>query len=435
MAALPSLPASRVPLRGPDGLLARTLTVGRVDNLRLRYALWWLAVAAAVPGLVLIAVHFQLGNDADVPLIAADRWIHGHTPYLAAAFRSGAGLGVPFLYPPYVLAYLAPLLFLPRGLVVAGFVLVGLIAAVVACRRLGVPALAIPLLLLWPPFTEGIWNANVQLVAFAAFAVAFYEPRPLGRWRPTPRILDRSLGLGVGLAGAAVAVIKVSQVQPWVVLLRRAPRTALIAACLAGFAVLVTVPLTGLHVYLDWLAQDRRAADPSWVFVGSSLLRFLPPVAVGIAGTLATAAMLVVGGPEAAAWAGLAAIVAAPNVHTYTWLFLLPAMLLVRREVALLAAIAVASYDPTFQWLGWLAVAGAFALGLRWPAFREPVAAVPGTDAAEAEETEAAGRQVPKAPAAGSASPRRRSRPARGVVESDGDDADTDVDGALAGST
>src|SRR5712675_2590018 len=69
-------------------------------------------VAKALIGTVLIAPRF--GVDVEIPLSAAERWLAGQPPYLASAFTSAPGATQPFLYPPYVLPFLAPLTGLPR---------------------------------------------------------------------------------------------------------------------------------------------------------------------------------------------------------------------------------------------------------------------------------------------------------------------------------
>lgn len=359
--------ASDLAVRRPASLVR-----GHPASRRLRAALLWLVAVGVVPSVLVLSLDFPIGVDAGAPLVAAERWIQGQTPYLANSFGAHPGLDVPFLYAPYVLPYLAPLLAFPRLLVVGAALMAGLGAAILACRRLGVPAMATPVLLLWPPFVEGIWVANVQLIAFAAFVLTFWVAEPTGPWRPRARRLEASLGAPVGLAAAAVAVVKVSQVQAWVVVLRRAPHAALAAAAVVGVIVLATLPFTGLPIYGEWLDQVRRAADPAWALIGSPLLLFLPaPLAWSLA-ALSIVAMLLLPRRDAGAWAGIATLVAAPNVHTYTWLFLLPAMLSVRREVALLAALAVATSQPAVQWLGLLAVAACLGLSGRWPTLREP---------------------------------------------------------------
>src|ERR1035437_8732650 len=49
-------------------------------------------------------------------------------------------------------------------------------AAVWTCRRLGIPWLAVPCVMAWPPFSEALVTGNVQVLSFAAFVALLYEP-------------------------------------------------------------------------------------------------------------------------------------------------------------------------------------------------------------------------------------------------------------------
>ena len=63
-------------------------------------------------------------------------------------------------------------------------------------------------------------------------------------------------------------------------------------------------------------------------------------------------------------------LIVAPNLHAFTGLFALPAMLLVRREIALVAVIGMASYTAPGWWIGVASVAIALALSGRFPGLR-----------------------------------------------------------------
>jgi hypothetical protein len=69
-------------------------------------------------------------------------------------------------------------------------------------------------------------------------------------------------------------------------------------------------------------------------------------------------------------------VVAAPNLHTFAWLFTLPALLVVRREVGLVVAILIASYNPVLAWIGVAGVGWAMVAGTRWPVLLEQQMAV-----------------------------------------------------------
>ena len=68
--------------------------------------------------------------------------------------------------------------------------------------------------------------------------------------------------------------------------------------------------------------------------------------------------------------------VLAARDRVFGMLMLLPGMLAVRREIALLAALCVASYTLQGLWLGVLLVTVALVVGTRRPAWLEPAAPV-----------------------------------------------------------
>src|SRR5436190_430683 len=173
-------------------------------------------------GTVLIDARFAV--DIEIPLRAAERWLAGDAPYLASAFTSPPGATQPFLYPPYVLPFFALLSELPRQLVGAMAVAIMLVAAIAACRRLGIPWIWLPLVLLWPPFAEAIFGANVQMLLFAAFVFLFYRVGA-APWTPIDRNLEspRESDVQIGALATVVGAVKVSQVHAWLFTLRRRP--------------------------------------------------------------------------------------------------------------------------------------------------------------------------------------------------------------------
>ena len=119
------------------------------------------------------------------------------------------------------------------------------------------------------------------------------------------------------------------------------------------------------------MSQLKRAADPDWVAGGAPLASLIGTTAAFGAAILSLVAAVVVRRPNAGAWIGLLMLVAAPNLHTFGWLFALPALLVVRREVGLVVAILIASYNPVLAWIGVAGVGWAMAAGTRWPALLE----------------------------------------------------------------
>jgi hypothetical protein len=78
-------------------------------------------------------------------------------------------------------------------------------------------------------------------------------------------------------------------------------------------------------------------------------------------------AAVLVRGPRSGAWIGLLMLVAAPNLHTFAWLLALPAMLVVRRELGLIVALLIATYNPILAWVGVACMGWALGAGVRWP--------------------------------------------------------------------
>ena len=154
-----------------------------------------------------------------------------------------------------------------------------------------------------------------------------------------------------GLA-TVVGAIKVSQPHPWVYVLRYRPRAAIGGALVMAAIVAATLPLTGIDLWLDYLAQLRLAADPTWDLGGFQLARFAP---AGVGLVVAVACIVgvwFVPRERAAGWIGVLSVVGALSLHIFGLLFLVPAMLLIRIEAALLAAIFIATYSYEGAWAG-----------------------------------------------------------------------------------
>jgi hypothetical protein len=353
---------------------ARAFTVGSGPNRLFRAFLWAAAAAVSLVGVRDLLAGYPPFADIEIPLRAAERWLAGGQPYLASAFQAPPGYELPFLYPPFMLPLVAPLTLLPRELVWAGWFGLCVLAGLVIVRRLGVPWLAAPLVLLWPPFAEAILGGNVQLLLVAGFVLLFFE-RPSRAWTPAPRdpaIADRP-ALIDGVLGAAIPAFKLSQPHAWVALLRRRPVAAFAGLAVFGAIALATLPLVGLDLWLAWMEQLRRAADPAWPLAGASLTAGMPAyVVLGVAAGTALIC-LVVPLARLGAWTGMLTVVGAPSLRMFGILFAAPAMLTIRRELALIAAALIASYTLEGLWLGLFLVLGAMLAAERYPAVREPL--------------------------------------------------------------
>jgi hypothetical protein len=332
---------------------------------------------ALVPTIYVAALLVQIedvGNDFAIPLAAADRWVNGERVYDPESFGVVTGPGLPFLYPPLVLPILSPLLGLPHEALVWLARLVCLVAGLFICHRLRLPAWTWPLFLLARPFSEAILAANVQIVLVAAFAALFFRRGP-GRadFRPLhwdPADESRS-DLTTGVLAAATPTIKVTQVQAFVYVLRWRPRAAIVGLLLVAALGVASLPLVGIDLWFEWLAQLERArlnGGPA----GMAPVTYLGS-AIGLSLlALSVLAVLRVPRREAGTWVGILTVIGAASLHAHGFAYLLPAWLAIRREIALVATIFGASLWDRGLWTGALIVMGTFALSIRWQWLREP---------------------------------------------------------------
>ncbi len=291
--------------------------------------------------------------------------------YVAQGFSDPNAIP-PFLYPPFVLPFLVALQAIPQEILRWAWLGLMIAVALVTCRRLAMPWWLLPFALAWPPFAEGIWNGNLQILLFATFVFAFWEAPSRHDLASRPRDLDDPrTDARVGFLAATVGAVKVSQAHAWLVVARHRPRAAVVGALPWVAVVLVTLPLTGLVLYVEWLRQASLASDPTWPMIGVPLLVYLPGPIVGAIIVASIVAAWRLRGPDSGAWVGLLMLIVSPNLHAFTGLFAIPALLLVRREIGLVAVLAMASYLAIGWWLGVVLIAGAM-IGSRWvPGLRE----------------------------------------------------------------
>jgi len=375
VAAEPAQPADTAETAQPADPVRRT-PLARLKMVAPARALEIVAAAVAIVGGVIVLLTHPVMVDLEIPLRAVERWVHGGEPYLASSFSASEGYGLPFLYPPPVLPLLAPLLALPRGVVVAAWLVATGGAAIFLARRLGVPWRAVPIALCWQPFAEGLVGGNAQVLLVAAFVAVFFDP-PAGPWRPTPRD-PRDGGRPAAVDGILAAVtpaLKLTQPHAWAALLRRRPLAALLGLIVAAAVALATLPLVGVGTWQVWIAQLGRAADPAWELRGSSLVQLLPGLLSPAATGLTVVLVMLVPTRRLGAVAGLLLVLGAPSLRSYGVLFLLPAMLAVRRDVALVAVILIGTGVMPGVWAGILLVSLAFAAGDRLDVFLAGIAA------------------------------------------------------------
>jgi hypothetical protein len=358
----------------PESPLRRILSPGLRGNQLLRFALLVVGIPPTLYAFHYLFIHIPLGVDMEIPLQAAQRWVSGEVVYDPASFAIAAGPGLPFLYPPFLLPFLVPLLLLPAQVVLGAWVLTCLAASAWALRRLCVPWPWVPLLLASPPFAEGILAGNVQVVLFALFVAMFIARAAAPPFQPPdrdPAGPEASL-VRDGLLASLIAMVKASQLHPWVYLLRRRWRSAILGAAMLGAVVLATVPITGLALWSDWLQQVQRAADPAWANGGFGLDRYLGATASRAIAIACVLAVLFVPRRDAGAWVGILSVVGSIYLRTFGLLFLLPAGLRIRRELGLAAFALIGTYTVSGMWAGIVIVVVGFTLGSRFAALREP---------------------------------------------------------------
>jgi Glycosyltransferase family 87 len=352
-------------------------TVGTPANRLLRFSL---LVLAALPTLLAAwrLVGWQIpGVDLLISILATQRWVNGGEPYVASSFGAVLGPDLPFLYPPFVLPLLAPLLRLPVEWVLAASVGICCGVAVWTLGRFRVPLRWMPAFLVWAPFLEGIVSGNVGIIAFAAFAALFFaraaspaDFHPTDRDPTDPRVA----GVTEGLKATIVAAVKVSQVHASLYLLLRRPQAALAGLACLGFLVAATLPFTGIAIYGDWVRQLGRAVDPTWIYAGTGLWLLLPRelTLAGAAGSIV--ALWWVPRRSAGMWVGVLAVIGGLSTHTYGLLFLVPAMLRLRREIALVGAMFIGLLNPTGLAVGATVIVVGAVASIALPALREPEA-------------------------------------------------------------
>ncbi len=330
-----------------------------------------LLVASLLLLLILLIVKAQIGTiwvgpragvDLRIPLLAAERWQAGGEVYQASAFEAGPGATQPFLYPPFVLPFLSLLTGLPRTAVLWAWIAILLGAAVYTVRRLRIPWLWVPLVLAWPPFTEGIVDGNIAILMFLAFVVLFY--RSAGSpWRPEPRDVSKSEESAVELGALATVIgaVKISQPHAWLFVLHYRWRAAVIGAIGMVVLVLATLPFTGIDLWFHWLDQVRRAGSSTWDLGGFAIPRFLPTPALGLVVAVVCAiAVWFVPRRDGGPWVGVLSTVGSLSLHIFGLLFLVPAMLIIRLELAIIAACFIATYSYEGCWAGIVLVTVAY---------------------------------------------------------------------------
>lgn len=260
--------------------------------------------------------------------------------------------GYPFLYPPLTLPFFAALSRLPEVVAQAIWVAGSAGLGLAALRVIGLPRRWLLPALLWPPLFQGLWVGNVAVPALALFAV--------GPW----------LGAGLILGSAFKSYTGVAAL--WLIEERRWGEIAAGIGALVALVV-VTLPLTGIGLWSDWLNslgvyQTSQQSLPG--LYGFGLPRFVPFV-VYVA--LALAAVVVAfraRGKMSLARLGTATVVASPSLFGHGLLMAAPSMLSLRSPWLWLAVGLLSTPDGPAWWLAVAVVAASWAV----PAMRRAAA-------------------------------------------------------------
>ncbi|MDQ2933546.1 MAG: DUF2029 domain-containing protein [Chloroflexota bacterium] len=217
---------------------------------------------------------------------AVDRFFSGGALY-APAQLSGpylmprATIEVGYTYPPPSVLLLAPFAAGVPGLVAwlvvnAGILLTGVTAIIHRGFRTSLPlALAISAfsLALYPPFTDGMAVGNIN-VGIAGLLAWCWVRRDGGRW-----------------IGAAAGISAVLKVYPGVLTAwdsRRRGWTAVRDAVFAGaFISLLTLPLVGIGLWIDFVHVLANAQPACWPTTTSLTCALLPITGVTVARVIA----------------------------------------------------------------------------------------------------------------------------------------------------
>ncbi len=185
-------------------------------------------------------------------LPAADRIVHGESPYPSALSAAALSAGHAFVYPPLSAEVLIPLTWVPRGVATALFTLALALALVATLRLVGVRDIrCYAAAFLWGPTLAALQTANLTLLLALATA---------GAWR----LRDNRHG---GPACTALAMAPKLLAWPLLAWAGGARRTGLAfrSLCAALFLTFLTwaaIGLTGLTSYPHVVHQVTRIESP-----------------------------------------------------------------------------------------------------------------------------------------------------------------------------
>jgi hypothetical protein len=254
-------------------------------------------------------------RDLNLYLHAGAQFLAGAPVYTTLAMNHYPYGGyLPFLYAPPAVPVFAVLSELPFWLVGSAWLGLSVAAIVYSLRVFGLSWQWALLALLWPPIEEGLFVGNVAIPVVLLLALA-------------PRY-GELLGLGT--------MFKPQNGIIWLWLVRqRAWRRVAAGVALAAAVVLLTLPLTGIGMWADWiraLAAYQRSQEIEPTFYGIGLGRWLPELVLVPLAAAVVGAALLRRGRKGLARLGLASVVASPSLWIHGFVFAIPEFLRLRGQ-------------------------------------------------------------------------------------------------------
>lgn len=255
-------------------------------------------------------------RDFNLYVNAGAEFVAGRQPYTLQAIHQypAAGGHLPFLYAPPTLPFFGLLSVLPYWLVASAWVVMSVAIIVLVLRSFGLSWGWALVALAWPPIEQGLFVGNVVIPSIVLLALA-------------PRI-GGVLGLG--------PLLKPQNGILWLWLVRqRAWRSIAASFVFVAAVVAITLPLTGIGSWLDWVKAMVAYQESQQLLsglYGSGLGRWLPTLAFVPLAVAVVAVALIPRGRKGLSRLGTASVVASPSLWNHGFVFMIPELLRLRGQ-------------------------------------------------------------------------------------------------------
>jgi hypothetical protein len=275
----------------------------------------------------LVQTHSVFQRDYSIYLDAGRDFRAGNPVYLASPLHVAPKdpTNLPFLYPPVVLPLFAVLGAAPPLLASGLWLVLQVPAALYAIRSFGVSWGWALLLMVWPPFVQGIWVGNVAIWMVLCFALVPRLPVLAG----VPSLFKFQTAL-IGL---------------WLLRERRWRGLVAAGALVAGLG-LVTLPLVGIELWRQWVHgliafQDSLTHVPQ--IRGVPVSRYIGAIPALILGGLFVLLAFRLRAGRSLAALGQASVAVSPTLYLHGVTLSLPSFLSLRAGFFWLAILVGAS--------------------------------------------------------------------------------------------